>query len=120
MRFLCLIYMPADLDDSLPPGEGDRLIADHFAYDESLRRRGTMSWSDALETPDTAIVIRARGSALSITDGPFVETKEHLAGFYVIEADDMAGATKIARHIPSVQYGAIEIRPIRLLTLPGS
>ncbi|AYG61341.1 YciI family protein [Rhizobium jaguaris] len=120
MRFLCLIYMPADLDSTLTPSEGDTLIADHFEYDESLRRRGTMIWSDALGTPDNAIVIRARGSVLSTTDGPFVETKEHLAGFYVIEAPDMAGATEIARRIPSAQYGAIEIRPIRILTLPGT
>ena len=120
MRFLCLIYMPADLDRMLSPSEGDTLIAEHFEYDEGLTRRGTLILSDALEGPDKAIVIGARGSALSTTDGPFVETKEHLAGFYVVEAVDMAGATEIARRIPSARYGAIEIRPIRILTLPGT
>ena len=120
MRFLCLIYMPADLDDILTRSQGDRLIADHFEYDEDLRRGGTMIWSDALEAPDKAIVIRPRGSTPSTTDGPFIETKEHLAGFYVVEAADMAEATEIARRIPSAKYGAIEIRPIRILTLPGT
>ncbi|MDL2404425.1 YciI family protein [Rhizobium calliandrae] len=120
MRFLCLIYMPADLESTLTPSEGDTLIAEHFAYDEGLRRSGTLVLSDALEMPDKAIVIRPPGSALATTDGPFAETKEHLAGFYVVEAVDPAGATEIARRIPSAQYGAIEIRPIRILTLPST
>jgi hypothetical protein len=120
MRFLCLIYTSADVDGTLTSSEVDTLIAEHFEYDEGLRRKGTMILSDALETPDKAIVIRPRGSALSTTDGPFVETKEHLAGFYLIEAADMAGATEIAQRIPSARYGAVEIRPIRILTLPGT
>ncbi|MBB4570308.1 YciI family protein [Rhizobium leucaenae] len=120
MRFLCLIYTSADVDGTLTSTEVDGLIAEHFAYDQSLRRNGTLILADALATPDRAIVIRPRGSALSTTDGPFVETKEHLAGFYLIEAADMADATEIARHIPSGRHGAIEIRPIRILTLPGT
>ena len=120
MRFLCLIYTSADVDGTLTSSEVDTLIAEHFEYDEGLRRRGTMILSDALEKPDKAIVIRPRGWALATTDGPFVETKEHLAGFYLIEAADMAGATEIARRIPSARYGAVEIRPVRILTLPGT
>ncbi|AVA20874.1 YciI family protein [Rhizobium sp. LEGMi198b] len=120
MRFLCLIYTSADVDGTLTYSEVDSLIAEHFAYDESLRKKGTLILSDALATPDKAIVIRPRGSALSTTDGPFVETKEHLAGFYLVEAANMADATEIARRIPSGRHGAIEIRPIRILTLPGT
>ncbi|MDE1994575.1 MAG: YciI family protein [Rhizobiaceae bacterium] len=119
MRFLCLIYNSADIDGTLTSKEVDTLVAEHFAFDEDLRRNGTMILADALETPDKAIVIRPRGTALGATDGPFAETKEHLAGFYMIEAADMTEATEIARRIPSARYGAIEIRPIRILTHPG-
>ncbi|MBB3608859.1 YciI family protein [Rhizobium sp. BK602] len=120
MRFLCMIHTSIDVDGTLSSGEMDSLVAEHFAYDDGLRRDGTLILSDALELPDKAIVIRPRGTTLTVTDGPFVETKEHLAGFYLIEAADMAAATEIARRIPSARHGAVEIRPIRLLTLPDT
>jgi hypothetical protein len=77
-----------------------------------------MIHSDALETPDKATVLRVRNNTLSATDGPYVETKEYLAGFYVIEAPDVAAAREIAGRIPSARFGAVELRPVRILTLP--
>ncbi|TCL76224.1 YciI family protein [Rhizobium sp. BK251] len=118
MRFLCLIYNSADTDGTLTPRETDEIVRAHFAFDEDLRREGTMIHTHALEPPESATVIRVRGATVSATDGPFIETKEHLAGFYVIEASDLAAATEIAARIPSAHVGAIEVRPIRILTLP--
>ena len=118
MRYICLIYNCADSDGTLTPDETDDLIKAHFAFDEELRRDGIMIHADALEMPDKATVLRVRNSALSATDGPYVETKEHLAGFYVIEAPDMATAKEIAGRIPSARFGAVELRPVRMLTLP--
>ncbi len=119
MRFLCLIYTTVDVDGRLSPNEMNHLIGEHFVYDEGLRQNGTLIVSDALELRDKSIVIQPRGDTFSVTDGPFVETKEHLAGFYLIEAPDLEGATEIAKGIPSARYGAIEIRPVRILTLQG-
>ncbi|EJZ22949.1 YciI family protein [Rhizobium sp. Pop5] len=118
MRYLCLIYNSTDIDGTLTPDEGNELIKAHFAFDEELLRDGIMIHSDALETPDTAMVLRVRNNTLSATDGPYVETKEYLAGFYVIEAPDMAKAKEIAARIPSARFGAVELRPVRTLTLP--
>ncbi|RUM26418.1 YciI family protein [Rhizobium vallis] len=117
MRYICLIYNSTDTDGTLTPDETNELIKAHFAFDEELLRDGIMIHSDALEMPDKATVLRVRNNTLSVTDGPYVETKEHLAGFYVIEAPDMAKAREIAGRIPSARFGAVELRPVRILTL---
>ncbi|NEJ89674.1 dehydrogenase [Rhizobium leguminosarum] len=118
MRFVCLIYNSADTDGTLSLVEGDELVRAHFQYDEELQRKGIMIHSDALEGPDCASVLRVRDGTLSSTDGPYVETKEHLAGIYIIEAADLEDARKVVAGIPSVRVGSIELRPVRLLTLP--
>ncbi len=118
MRFVCLIYNSADTDGTLSQAEGDDLVRAHFQYDEELQRKGIMIHSDALEGPDSALVLKVRDGVLSSTDGPYVETKEHLAGIYVIEAADLDEARKVVAGIPSVRVGSIELRPVRLLTLP--
>ena len=118
MRYICLIYNSTDTDGTLTPDETNELIKAHFAFDEELLRDGIMIHSDALETPDKATVLRVRNNTLSATDGPYVETKEYFAGFYVIEAPDVATAREIAGRIPSARFGAVELRPVRILTLP--
>ena len=118
MRYICLIYNSTDTDGTLTPDETNELIKAHFAFDEELLRDGIMIHSDALEMPDKATVLRVRNNTLSATDGPYVETKEYLAGFYVIEAPDLATAREIAGRIPSARFGAVELRPVRILTLP--
>ena len=118
MRYLCLIYMSADRDGRLTQAEIDALVRAHFTFDEALRRDGILLHSDALEPPEKASVLRVRDGHLSATDGPFAETKEHLAGFYVIDAPDDAQAARIAARIPSACIGAVELRPVRLLSWP--
>jgi len=119
MRFLCLIYTSVDVDGRLSKSEMNHLIGEHFVYDEGLRRDGTLIVSDALELRNKSIVVQPHGETFSVTDGPFVETKEYLAGFYLIDAPDLDSAVDIAKRIPSARYGAIEIRPVRTLTLQG-
>jgi hypothetical protein len=118
MRYVCLIYNSADSDGTLSWAETDGLIKAHFAFDEKLRQDGAMVYADALELPDKASVLRMRDGKVSQTDGPYVETKEYLAGFYVIEAADDSEARRIAAAIPSARYGAVELRPVRELALP--
>ena len=68
--------------------------------------------SNRLLPPDAAITVRVRNGKVSTTDGPYVETKEHLGGFYVIEARDLNEAVQIASRIPGARYGCVEVRPI--------
>jgi hypothetical protein len=118
MRFVCLIYNSADVDGTLTATEADDIVRDHFRVDEELLRDGTLIHADALEPPETAVVLRVRNGELSATDGPYVETKEHLAGLYVIDASDMETAKAVVARIPCARVGAVEIRPVRMLTLP--
>ena len=73
--------------------------------------------AEALEPVATAVTVRVREGQVSVTDGPFAETKEQLTGFYLIEADDMDAAVRIAAGIPPARVGSIEVRPVRTLAV---
>ncbi len=108
MKYLLLVY-----------GE-ERLMAtvkdaDCRDYSEPLHRRGVILAADALEPVDTATTIRVRDGEVSVTDGPFAETKEQLAGFYLVDARDLDHAIEVASGIPPARIGSIEIRPVREL-----
>jgi len=106
MKYLCLVY-----GEEQKIGEMD----DHkcLAYDSELRERGYCVASEALEPVATATTVRVRNGRLSVTDGPFAETKEQLAGFYLIEARDLNEAIQLAAKIPPAEVGCVEVRPIR-------
>jgi hypothetical protein len=83
------------------------------AYDDQIRASGKCLASEALQPVATATTVRVRAGKLSVTDGPFAETKEQLAGFYLIEARDLNEAIQIAAKIPPAEVGCIEVCPIR-------
>jgi hypothetical protein len=111
MRYLCLVHIDGEAIGVLNDTEGQELTRRSMAYDEDLDRRGKYIASNALQGPETARIVRARGSKVTTTDGPYAETKEHLGGFILIEAADMDEAVEIAANIPVGQYGSIEVRP---------
>jgi hypothetical protein len=82
-------------------------------YDERIRSSGHCLASEALQPVATATTVRVRNGKVSVTDGPFAETKEVLAGFYLIEARDLNEAIQVASRIPPAAVGAIEVRPVR-------
>ena len=84
-----------------------------LAFDQSVRSSGHCIASEALQPVATATTVRVRNGKVSVTDGPFAETKECLAGFYLIEARDLNEAIQIAAKIPPAAVGSIEVRPIR-------
>ena len=106
MKYLCLVYLDESRLDELPD-------EDCVAYDASIRKSGHCIASEALQSVQTATTVRVRNGRLTVTDGPFAETKEQLAGFYMIEARDLNEAIQIAEKIPPARVGAIEVRPIR-------
>jgi hypothetical protein len=83
------------------------------AFDDQVRKSGHCVASEALQPVSTATTVRVRNGRTSVTDGPFAETKEILAGFYMIEARDLNEAIQIASRIPPAAVGSIEVRPIR-------
>jgi hypothetical protein len=106
MKYLCLVYLDEKRLEELPDEEC-------VAYDEAIRKGGHCLASEALESVQTATTVRVRNGRLAITDGPFAETKEQLAGFYMIEAKDLNQAIHLASKIPPARVGSIEVRPIR-------
>jgi hypothetical protein len=117
MKYLCVVYIEEKKLAAVSPGEPDALDDDEcIAYDEALRKRGLCLASEALQPVQTATTVRVRNGKVSITDGPFAETKEQLAGFYLIEARDLNEALQVASKIPPARLGSIEVRPIRELT----
>jgi hypothetical protein len=106
MKYLLLVY-----GEESKMQEVDDLHC--LAFDKSLRESGHCIASEALQPVATATTVRVRNGKATFTDGPFAETKECLAGFYMIEARDLNEAIRIASQIPPAQVGSIEIRPIR-------
>ena len=106
MKYLCLVY-----------GEEKNIqtMDDHecLAFDQGLRDSGRCVASEALQPVETATTLRVRNGKLSVSDGPFAETKEQLAGFYLVEARDLNEALQLASKIPPARVGSIEVRPVR-------
>ncbi|MBB1611385.1 dehydrogenase [Pseudomonas sp. UMC65] len=112
MKYLCLVYSDEQLLHSLSDSPED---AECLAYAESVQGSGRMLAAEALQSVHTATTVRMRGGKLSITDGPFAETKEQLAGFYLIQAKDLNEALQVAGQIPAARVGSVEVRPVREL-----
>ena len=90
--------------------EQRQLDRDSLAYDAELEAGGHYVTANALQPPDSAVIIRVRNGQMLTTDGPFTETKEQLAGFILIEARDLNEAIRLAAGIPMAKVGAIEVR----------
>jgi hypothetical protein len=106
MKYLCLVYLEEKRLEEISD-------AHCVEYDESVRRSGHCLASEALQSVQTATTVRMRNGRVSVTDGPFAETREQLAGFYLLEARDLNEAIQLASRIPPAQVGSIEIRPVR-------
>lgn len=106
MKYLCLVYLDEKRLSELPD-------EDCVEFDASIRSSGHCIASEALQSVNSATTVRMRNGKMSITDGPFAETKEQLAGFYMIDARDLNEAIQIAARIPPARVGSIEVRPIR-------
>jgi hypothetical protein len=112
MKYLCLIYENEKNWESLPPADSEAIMNEYFAFTNDLQASGKCLAAEALQPTGTATTVRVRNGKVSTTDGPFVETKEQLAGFYLIDANDLNEAIQIAARIPSARFGGIEVRPI--------
>jgi hypothetical protein len=108
MKYLCLVYMEEKTLGSIADSECK-------SFSDPQRQSGRIVAAEALHPVDTATTVRVRGGRVSTTDGPFAETKEQLAGFYLIDAHDLDEALEFAAKIPPAGVGSIEVRPVREL-----
>jgi hypothetical protein len=115
VRYLLLIYN-CDRPEPSDPGFAEALARVN-AYADELRRRGALVAGDPLPHEDVAVTVKVRDGRAMITDGPFVETHEHLGGYYVLECRDLDEALELAARCPMSEIGVIEVRP--LVQVPG-
>lgn len=110
MKFVCLVYG----EETAMRTVNDNECA---ANGEALRRAGHYVAAESLQPVSTARTLRVREGKVTVTDGPFTEAKEVIAGFYLIEARDLDEAMQLAARIPPARVGAIEVRPVRTLAV---
>ncbi|WP_454828479.1 YciI family protein [Pseudoxanthomonas wuyuanensis] len=112
MQYLLLVYTDPALLEEVPAEEYDRLMRGCLVHADELREQGKLLGSQQLEPAATAKAVRVRNGRATVLDGPFAETKEMLAGFNLIEADNQEEAVRIAHEFPWTRYGCIEVRPV--------
>lgn len=119
MRYLCLIYLDEKQLAAMPEPEVSALNARHLAFNDKLLDSGRFVEAEALQPAAAATCVRMRNGKVALTDGPYAETKEMVAGFYLIEARDLNEAVQVASRIPAAPLGTVEIRPCRDLEIDG-
>lgn len=116
MKYICLGYMEEEKWEAMSESERNAFMDECFAYDEELRKKGYFVGGEALQSARNAITLRYRNGKVSVTDGPFAETKEQLGGLLVLEARDLNHAIQLIAKHPGVRGGPFEIRPAADLT----
>jgi hypothetical protein len=111
MRYALLIYT-AEATEEVPEDQRNAEMAAYGAFTREVTERGAYKGGEALQGTETATTVQVRDGQTITTDGPFAETKEALGGFYLVEAEDLDQAIKIAAMIPGAKHGSIEVRPI--------
>jgi hypothetical protein len=111
MKFLCLICAEV-LMEGMSADDAARHYDEYREFTEAIRASGHLVSVNRLLPPEAAVTLRVRNGKVGTTDGPFAETKEHLGGYYVIEARDLNEAIRIAARIPGAKHGCVEVRPV--------
>jgi hypothetical protein len=112
VKYLLMIYMNPQIWEGLPEGERTAVFAAHEAFQKPLRDSGELIGFAALADPANSTTVRIRDGVLSATDGPYVEAKEFLAGYYAVDCETRDRAVELAGQIPDAKYTAIEVRPV--------
>lgn len=113
MKYLCLVYYDENITNAMNPAEWLALNKECLAYGDALRQSGHFLGGNALQPTTASVTLRMRNDQAQVTDGPFAETKEQLAGFYLLEAKNLDEALSLASKIPPAKFGSIEVRPVR-------
>ena len=114
MQYLLLIYEAEEIWENLSEDEKNSVLARHGELTDRLQADGIEYVANPLQPTAAAVSLRSRGGELQISDGPFAETKEQLAGFYLVDVDSLEEAMTYAAMIPTVDVGTIEVRPVGL------
>jgi hypothetical protein len=111
MKYICLGYIEEKKLEGMSESERNAMMDECFAYDDVLRKGGHFAGGEGLQGARNATTLHYRNGKVSVTDGPYAETKEQLGGILILEADDLNHAIQLMSKHPGVKYGPFEIRP---------
>ena len=114
MQYLLLIYRNEAELGKMTPADRQKMSEEYGAYTQSIIQSGHFKGGDGLQPTTTATTVRVREGKTLTTDGPFAETREQLAGYYMVEAKDLDTAIGLAARIPGAMDGSVEIRPVMI------
>jgi hypothetical protein len=120
MKYMCLIYVDESEIDDVPDDTLQRIAHEGEQHARDRRASGRLVARGCLESVQTATTVHTRNGRVRVSDGPFADTREQLAGFVLIDARDLNDAIRIASHIPAGRLGCIEVRPVRPSPPAGS
>jgi hypothetical protein len=112
MRYVLLIYGSEAASARMTQEESAALMQAYSEFTNEVQQRGILTGGEALQSISTATTVRVRNGTILTTDGPFAETKEQLAGYYVLNCKDLDEAIELAARIPDALNGSVEIRPV--------
>jgi hypothetical protein len=112
MKYICLGYYDEKQFETLTEKERNALVDECFDYDDVLRKNGNFAGGEALDSHRNATTLRWRNGKVSVTDGPYAETKEQIGGILFLEARDLNHAIQLMSKHPGVKNGPFEIRPV--------
>ena len=112
MKYICLGYFDEKKWETMSESEQTAVMDECFAYDDVLRKNGHFAGGEALQNVRNAATLRWKNGKVSVTDGPYAETKEQLGGFLVLEARDLNHAVRLISKHPGLKAGPFEIRPV--------
>jgi len=112
VQYLLLIHDSEANVAKMTTEQNDTMQAEYGTFTEGIQKSGKFVGANRLRPSTTATTVRVRNGKVQTTDGPFAETREQLAGYYLVEADDLDDAVALAAKIPSAKSGSIEVRPI--------
>jgi hypothetical protein len=117
MKYVCLGYYDEQMWEKMPQTEQNTFMDECLTYDDQLRRSGqSVAGGEALQTARNAKTLRFQNGKVTITDGPYAETKEQIGGFFLLEAKDMDEAVRLVSNHPGLKAGPFEIRPVEDMT----
>lgn len=120
MKYLLLVHHNEVAFDQLDPATRQQLLAESIALTHRLHAGKQYLSASPLQPVSTATLVRVRDGKALVTDGPFIETHEQIAGYYLIDAPDKIAAVEIAKRVPGARIGTVEVRPVvELSGLPG-
>jgi hypothetical protein len=111
MKYICFGYLDTDAWAKISPAEQAAMVDRCFAYDETLKKNGNWAGGEGLKGPESTVSLQYKDGKVSVTDGPYAETKELLGGLLILEARDLNHAVQLISNHPGVQMGRWEIRP---------